>query len=161
MSETTTREIQDDLNGKFLTFYVGDAVYGIELMHVIEIIQVVSITPVPNVPAYISGIINLRGKIVPVINVRTKFGQQEKEFDDKTCIIVIEIEGMHVGLIVDSVSDVANIEGDQLAEPPESNTSASNHYLQSIANVGGRMILNIDCGRFFQSDLIAAGSYSR
>ena len=66
-----------------------------------------------------------------------------------------------VGLIVDSVSDVANIENDQLAEPPEFNASASNHYLHSIANVGGRMILNIDCDRFFQSDLIASGSYSR
>ncbi|MCI8443483.1 MAG: purine-binding chemotaxis protein CheW [Provencibacterium sp.] len=161
MSEMITKEIQDDLDGKFLTFYIGDAIYGIELLHVIEIIQVVAITPVPNVPAYISGIINLRGKIVPVINVRTKFSQPEKEFDDKTCIIVIEIEGMHVGLIVDSVSDVANIENDQLAEPPEFNASASNHYLHSIANVGGRMILNIDCDRFFQSDLIASGSYSR
>lgn len=157
MSEMVQNELQDDLNGKFMTFYVGDAIYGIELLHVIEIVQMSTITKVPNVPSYISGIINLRGKIVPVINVRTKFCQPEKEFDEKTCIIVIEIEGMRVGLIVDSFSDVATIENHQLADPPASSTSASNHYLQSIANVGGRMILNIDCNRFFQSDMLGSG----
>ncbi|MCI8624010.1 MAG: purine-binding chemotaxis protein CheW [Provencibacterium sp.] len=161
MAEMITNGVQDDLNGKYMTFYIEDTVYGIELFHVMEIIQVVAITPVPNVPDYISGIINLRGKIVPVINVRVKFGQPAKEFDDKTCIIVIEIEGFRVGLIVDGVSEVATISNGQLADPPEHVASGGQQYLQSIANVGGRVILNIDCNRFFQSDLIAAGSFER
>lgn len=152
-----TAETLDDLNGRFLTFYIGNSVYGLELLHVIEIISVVSITKVPNVPQYIKGIINLRGKIVPVIDVRLKFGQMEKEYDEKTCIIVVDIEDMHVGLIVDSVSEVVTVEKNDLAEPPEFSSSIQNRYLQSVANVNGRVILNIDCMRFFQSDLTAAG----
>lgn len=152
-----TAETLDDLNGRFLTFYIGDSIYGLELLHVIEIIGVVSITKVPNVPAYIKGIINLRGKVVPVIDVRLKFNQFEKEYDEKTCIIVVDIEDMHVGLIVDSVSEVVTVDKGDLAEPPEFSSGISNRYLQSVANINGRVILNIDCMRFFQSDLTAAG----
>lgn len=150
-------EAIDDLNGRFLTFYIDDAIYGIELLHVIEIVAVSPITKVPNVPNYIKGIINLRGKIVPVIDVRLKFCQPEKEHDDKTCLIIVDIEGMHVGLIVGGVAEVVTVDKDNLAAPPDVSTNVSNRYLQSIAKIGDRVILNIDCMRFFQSDLTAAG----
>ncbi|MBR5486040.1 MAG: purine-binding chemotaxis protein CheW [Oscillospiraceae bacterium] len=149
----------DDLNGRFLTFYIDDTVYGIDLLHVIEIIQVPPITHIPHVPNYIKGIINLRGKIAPIISVRLKFNQQEIPYDEKTCIIVVVINDMHVGLIVDSISEVANIDSDELAAPPQFGSDLSNQYLGSIANVDGRVILNIDCNKFFESDLGIISSY--
>lgn len=143
----------DDLNGRFLTFYIGDAVYGIALIHVIEIINIQTITRVPNVPNYIKGIINLRGKVVPVLDVRLKFNLEERAYDDKTCIIVIVVNDMNVGLIVDSVSEVSTIDESNRAVPPEIGVAASNKYLESVAEVDGRIILNIDFQKFFQSDL--------
>lgn len=157
MAETITNETLDDLNGRFLTFYIENAVYGIELLHVIEIISIQAITQVPNVPEYIKGIINLRGKIVPVIDVRLKFNQEERPHDDKTCIIVVVIEDMHVGLIVDSVSEVVTIDMTALAKPPEFSSAVANKYLKSVSKVGERVILNIDIDRFFHSDLNASG----
>ncbi|MEF9976118.1 MAG: chemotaxis protein CheW, partial [Oscillospiraceae bacterium] len=80
---------EDDLDGKYLTFFIGEATYGVELINVIEIISVQNITNVPGIPGYIKGIINLRGRIVPVIDVRTKIGLEERAYDERTCIIVI------------------------------------------------------------------------
>lgn len=155
MEDQFGSEVLDDLSGRYLTFYIGNAVYGIELLHVIEIISIQSITTVPHVPHYIKGIVNLRGKIVPVIDVRLKFNLEEKEYDDKTCIIVVVIDDMHVGLIVDSVSEVATVENDQLATPPEFSDGNTNKYLNSVSNINGRLILNIDIEKFFQSELEA------
>lgn len=155
MEETTTvNEVSDELNGRYLTFYIGESVYGIELHNVIEIIRVQAITKVPNVAEYITGIINLRSKIVPVIDVRLKFHQEPKAFDDKTCIVVVVINDMQVGLIVDSVSEVATIENTEMSQPPEFSNSSENKYLSSVAKVGDRVILNIDVQKFFQSDLL-------
>lgn len=146
-------ESLDDLDGRFLTFYIEDTVYGIELLHVIEIISIQLITKVPSVPGYIKGIINLRGKIVPVIDVRLKFNLMERPYDEKTCIIVVVIEDMQVGLIVDNVSEVVTIDKNELAKPPEFSNTITNKYLKSVAKVGERVILNIDIERFFHSDL--------
>ncbi len=145
--------MQDDLNGHFLTFYLDQTCYGIELSHVIEIVSVQPITPVPSLPPYIKGLINLRGKVVPVIDVRLKFGQPERPYDDKTCIIVVMIEEMQIGLIVDLVVEVVAIGENQQGTPPELGRQGE-RYLSSIAKVDSRVILNIDCQKFFQSDLL-------
>lgn len=148
-----TKETLDDLNGRFLTFYIGSTVYGIELLHVIEIISIQSITRVPNVPNHVRGIINLRGKIVPVIDVRLKLQQDSRAYDDKTCIIVVIIEDMHVGLIVDSVSEVATVDMDNISQPPEFSNNRTNGYLKSVAKISDKVVLNLDCDKFFESDL--------
>ncbi len=153
MEENIVSTVMDDLQGKFLTFYVEDTIYGIELLHVIEIISVQNATRIPDVPAYIKGIINLRGKIVPVIDVRLKFKQTERAYDEKTCIIVVVIEDMQVGLIVDRVSEVVTVDQAELANPPELGTTSNEKYLQSIATVSEKVVLNIDCHKFFHSDL--------
>lgn len=157
MTETTQDielmdETQDDLSGKFLTFYICNTIYGVELWHVIEIIQMVAITHVPYLPYYIKGIINLRGGVVPVIDVRRKLGQDEKDYDEKTCIIIIDIDGMHVGMIVDSVYEVVTLDSNALSVPPKFEAGHRNEYLKSVANVGNKIILNIDCDRFFLGD---------
>ena len=147
-----SEEALDDLSGRFLTFYIGDTVYGIELLHILEIISVQPITYVPGLPHYFKGLINLRGKVVPVIDVRLKFGQQQRDYDDKTCIIVVLIQDMQVGLIVDRVAEVVAIDESQRNLPPDLGR-AGEGYLSSIAKVGSDVILNIDCNKFFQSEL--------
>lgn len=149
---TVSEDVLDDLSGRFLTFYIDNTFYGIELLHIIEIISVQPITSVPGLPNYFKGIINLRGKVVPVIDVRLKFNQPERAYDDKTCIIVITIHDMQVGLIVDSVAEVVTVGNDERNGPPDLGKNGE-RYLSSIAKVGDKVILNIDCEKFFQSDL--------
>lgn len=157
MNEIIIDKSGDDLSGRFLTFHIGSSVYGLALLHVIEIIKVQPTTGVPNVPSYIKGVINLRGKIVPVIDVRLKFDMEELDYNEKTCIIVVDIRDMQVGLIVDSVSEVVTVENENLSAPPEFGSGgANNRYLSSIAQIGERIILNIDCDKFFSSDLSAS-----
>ena len=135
--ETVAGTALDELSNRSLTFLIGDVVYGIELSHVIEI----------------KGIINLRGKVVPVIDVRLKFNQEERAYDEKTCIIVTMIHDMHVGLIVDRVAEVLDIAPENSTPPPELGLNATDKYLTSIAKVGNRIIMNIDCQKFFMADL--------
>ncbi|MEG1953437.1 MAG: chemotaxis protein CheW [Hydrogenoanaerobacterium sp.] len=142
----------DDLAGKYLTFYIANAVYGVELLHVLEIISIQGITTVPSTPVYVKGIINLRGRIVPVLDVRLKFGQEEKEYDERTCIIVINIDEMMVGLIVDSVSEVVDFSGDALSNLPSFSNVNQNKYIKSISKAADKLVLNLDCKTFLQDD---------
>ena len=105
--EDAKKDPQNTEITKVLTFYIGEQVYGIEIPDVIEIIEVPPITAVPGVPSYIKGIINVRSKIVPVVNIRSRFGKEEIPFNDRTCIIIVSTgDDVSVGLIVDSVADV-------------------------------------------------------
>lgn len=145
----------DDLSGKYLTFFIGNATYGVELTNVIEIIGIQSVTAVPGIPSYIKGIINLRGRIVPAIDVRRKIGMEEKEYDERTCIIVISWEDSLVGLIADSVSEVLTLESGMLAELPElskKEIAAENKYLTSVTKIGDKLVLNLDCNKFLHDD---------
>lgn len=149
-------ELEDDLNGKYLTFFIGEKSYGVELMHVLEIISIQSVTTVPSTPVYVKGIINLRGRIVPVIDVRLKFGMEERAYDERTCIVVLNIDEMYVGLIVDQVSEVISFDGEALAALPEVGNANSSQYVKSIAKAKDCLVLNLDCTKFLQDDLVAA-----
>ena len=153
-SEMLAAAKSDSLEGKLLTFQIQQAVYGVELDHVIEIISIQFITTVPNVPTYIKGIINLRGKIVPVLDVRLKLGLDELAYDDKTCIVVVNVNEMQVGLIVDRVSEVVNVNQSNLFQIPELSQKKEHQYLQSIAQIDGKIILNLDFDSFFNDDLM-------
>ena len=143
----------EDLRGRYLTFYIDSTCYGIELLYISEIISILPITRIPGLPVYYKGIINLRGKVAPIIDVRLKFGQEERAYDDKTCIIMVNISDMQVGLIVDRVADVVTIDDSIRNPPPETGLRNAERYLCSIAKVAGKVVLNIDCDKFFQSDL--------
>ncbi|MEG0541579.1 MAG: chemotaxis protein CheW [Angelakisella sp.] len=145
-------ELLDDLAGKYLTFFIGDKTYGVELLHVLEIISIQSVTTVPSTPVYVKGIINLRGRIVPVIDVRLKFNMQERDYDERTCIVVLNIDEMYVGLIVDQVSEVITFNNDSLASLPDFGSVNTNQYLKSIAKVKDKLVLNLDCEKFLQDD---------
>ena len=118
MEEANVTEIQDDLTGRYLTFDIDDSIYSLPLNNVIEIIGIQHVTHIPNVPHYIKGIINLRGKIVPISDVRLKFGLDERPYDDKTCIVIVMINDMNVGVIVDRVAEVVSLDKSNMAPPP-------------------------------------------
>lgn len=153
MEENIVNTAVDDLQDRFLTFYIDQTIYGLELFNVIEIVSIQDVTRIPSVPDYIKGIINLRGKVVPIIDVRLKLKQKERAYDEKTCIIVVVIDDMQVGLIVDRVSEVVTIDQNELADPPSIGNSSNDKYLQSIATIDDKVVLNIDCNKFFYSDL--------
>ena len=145
--------VQDDLSGRCLTFHIEDTIYSLSLAHVIEIISIQRVTHIPGMPYYIKGIVNLRGKVVPILDVRLKFGQPERPYDDKTCIIIVLIHDMNVGLIVDRVEDVITLDKDNMAPPPLSERRIGDSYLGSISTIGEKVIMNIDCEKFFQLDM--------
>lgn len=146
-------ETMEELNARFLLFYIKNKLYGAPLALVLEIIQMQSITHLPSVPSYIKGIINLRGKIIPVIDVRLKLNLEEREYDDKTCIIILDMNDSNVGFIVDEVSEVITIESEQLASPPKVK-DCTTKYLASVAELDGRIVLNIDFNEFLKHDIM-------
>ena len=140
-------ENEDTLKNKYLIFSVGEESYGISIKYVIEIIGIEEITKVPDLPDFVKGIINLRGKIISVMDARLRFKKEEKEYDDRTCIIVIEIDGITFGLIVDNVKEVASIDESNIAPPPTVNKQEDGvrGFIEGIGKVGNDIWLFIDC----------------
>lgn len=137
---------EDTLKGKFLTFFVGREEYAIEIKYVTEIIGgIQTITEVPEVPDYIRGIINLRGKIIPVMDVNMRFKKEPKPYGDRTCITVIDIDELSVGLIVDDVAEVLSIPEENIDDPPDTKAGFNNRYIKGIGKVGNTIKLILDC----------------
>ncbi|MFQ5649175.1 MAG: chemotaxis protein CheW [bacterium] len=138
-------DVQEDTQeGKFLTFALGNEEYGIEIRNVTEIIGIQKITDLPDTPHFVKGVINLRGKVIPVIDVRLRFGLEELEYNDRTCIIVVNIRNMTVGLIVDTVSEVMDISERDVEAPPKVNTTAGARYIQGLGKVGDDVKILLD-----------------
>ncbi|WP_309121687.1 chemotaxis protein CheW [Paenibacillus sp.] len=142
---------EDTQKGKFLTFVLGTEEYGIEIKYVTEIINLQPITVVPEVPVYMKGIINLRGTIIPVMDVRLRFQKPVREYNDRTCIIVIHFEDVTIGLIVDSVAEVLNIADGDIVDPPNMNQT-SQRYIRGIGKVNGSVKLLLDCSKLIGDD---------
>jgi len=143
---------EDTLKDRYLTFSIGNEGYGIELKYVTEIVGIQTITEIPELPEYVKGIMNLRGKIIPVIDVRLRFRKEPKEYNDRTCIIVIDIKGISVGLIVDAVSEVITIPEQDTVDPPQINKGASNKYIKKIGKADNDVKLLIDCEKLLSED---------
>lgn len=150
--EKTTEVEEDTQTGRFLTFLIGRETYGIEIRYVMEIIGIQAITEMPEMPDYLKGIINLRGKIIPVMDIRLRFGKQPREYDDRTCVIVINFNEVSIGLIVDSVSEVLTIPAQDISELPSISSGQSNGYVRNIGKVGTGVILLIDCEKLLSAD---------
>jgi len=142
---------EDTLSGKFLTFSLDNECYGIEIKHVTEIIGVQSITAVPETPEYIRGVINLRGTIIPVMDVRLRFRKPFRAYNDRTCVIVVDIRDVSIGLIVDRVSEVITIPDGDIVDPPEMNNS-QHAYIKGIGKVGTEVKLILDCDELIGHD---------
>ncbi len=143
---------EDTQKGKFLTFVLGNESYGIGIEFVREIIGILPITEVPELPAYLKGIINLRGKIIPVMDIRLRFKKEFREYNERTCIIVIDILDNCVGLIVDSVAEVLSISDEDIVLPPTTHTGVSNRYIKSIGKVGNDVKLLLECEKLLSKD---------
>lgn len=144
---------EDTQKDRFLTFQIGNEVYGIEIRCVTEIIGIQPITEVPELPDYIRGIINLRGKIIPVMDVRRRFKKAEVEYNDRTCVIVVDIGGVAIGLIVDNVSEVLTIPEDEIVAPPDVK-HGGNRYIKGIGKVENQVKLLLNCDRLLNEQEI-------
>ena len=151
--QKSTNRIEDDFyddddedtqKDKYLTFTVGKEDYGIEISHVTEIIGIQKITDVPDMPACVKGVINLRGKVIPVMDVRLRFGMPEREYDDRTCIVVVNVNGSAVGLVVDTVKEVVDIPANQIELPPEFAESGTQHYIKGLGKSGEDVKILLD-----------------
>jgi len=142
---------EDVMQGKYLTFLVGDVGYGIEISYVVEIISVQEITLVPHTHPYVKGVINLRGTVVPVIDMGMRFGQGEVIYTDKTCIIVLSMDDMSVGILVDGVQDVSDIEDDNIQDPPQTTSSMyKNNFIKAVGLSAGEIKQLIDVYTVFE-----------
>lgn len=151
--EATVSEITAASNTEMLSFNVGDATYAIEIKYIKEIIEVEQITLVPKIPSHIKGVINLRGKVVPVISIRKRFEIEEIPFDSRTCIIVLEFEdGEQVGIIVDRVQEVVDVKSSDISQTPDSKNVNANRYIKSIVHFENNVILLIDCNKLINDD---------
>lgn len=133
--------------GKFLSFFLKDEEYGIEILKVQEIIGMLPITRVPRTPESVKGVINLRGKIIPVTDLRSRFGMEEREITTETCTIVVRAAGLEIGVIVDKVSEVLDIADSEIEDVPMFGTDVTTDYLLGLGNTNGRVRLLLDIDR--------------
>lgn len=123
-------------------------------MHVTEIVGIHDITVVPELPYYVKGIINLRGKIIPIINIRLRFKKEAKDYNDRTCIIVVDIMDISMGLIVDDVSEVITIEEESIIPPTSIKSGFHNRYIKGIGKVGNDVKSLLDCDKLLNYEEI-------
>lgn len=139
--------------GKYLTFSLAGEEYGIGILKVKEIIGMMPVTSIPQAPYFIKGVINLRGKVIPVTDLRLKFGLSEGKTTDRTCIIVVEIgengRQVQMGIVVDSVSEVLNVKAGEIEETPSFGTSVETEFILGMAKVEGRVEILLDIDKVF------------
>ncbi len=148
-----------DREGKYLTFVLNEEEYGIGILKIKEIIGMMPITTVPQTPEFVKGVINLRGKVIPIVDLRARFGMDTIDYTERTCIIVVEIEGpagmMMIGIVVDAVSEVLNIKGDDIEDTPTFGTKLNTDYILGMAKMEGGVKILLDIDRVLSSTEIA------
>jgi len=154
------QEIKEESSrgGKYLTFTLGQEEYGVEILRVREIIGLITITEIPKMPDYVKGIINLRGKVSPVIDLRLKFSMDPEEYTDRTCIILVETDKNNttvlMGMVVDSVSEVMQLATEEIENTPDVG-GVDTDYIMGIAKKESRVILLLDIDEVMNSDELA------
>jgi purine-binding chemotaxis protein CheW len=139
-------EDEDLVSNKYLLSKLGNEIYGIDISFVTDIIEMQKITEVPEMEKYVQGVINLRGQVIPVIDLRLRFGMPFREYDDRNCIIIVHVEGSSIGFIVDTVSEVIEIPEANIDPPPEykSEAAGSRHFISGLGKVGESVKLLLD-----------------
>lgn len=135
---------EDTLKNKYLTFFTDNQLFGIPIADVVQIVGMQDITTVPEFPSYAKGVINLRGSIIPIIDVRLRLKKEEITYNERTCIIVTTINDSYIGFIVDSVNEVANIQIENISNPPRMGTDYINIYITGIAKLNNGIVLLMD-----------------
>jgi len=143
---------EDTQKNRYLTFSLEKETYGVEIKYVIEIIGIQTITEIPDLPEYIKGIINMRGKIIPVMDVRLRFKKDPLEYNDRTCVIIVDMNEILIGFIVDKVAEVVRIAEEDIIEPPKINKEIKNRYIKNIGRIGDNVKLLLDCEKLLTED---------
>jgi len=148
------------LAGKYLTFQLGSEVYGLEILKVQEIIGMMHVTTVPRTPEFVRGVINLRGKVIPVIDLRLKFSMESHDDTERTCIIVVQVSAgastITMGIIVDEVSEVLDIKADQIEPAPSFGTGFDTEFILAMGKIGQKVVMLLDVDKVLSSGEIAA-----
>ncbi len=153
---TVTLEQTQTKAGKYLTFALADEEYGLEILKVREIIGMMEITSVPRTPPYVKGVINLRGKVIPVVDLRLKVGMAEAKRTDETCIIVVDIGEVEMGIIVDRVLEVLDVAGKDIEDPPSFGSQVNTDYILGMGKLNDRVTILLDISKLLtQADMSA------
>jgi len=152
-------KVMADREGKYLTFTLNEEEYGIGILKIKEIIGMMPITTVPQTPDFVKGVINLRGKVIPVVDLRLRFGMASIDYTERTCIIVVEIGGesgtVMIGIVVDAVSEVLNIKGDEIEDTPTFGTKLDTDYILGMAKMEGGVKILLDIDRVLNAEEIS------
>jgi len=146
--------------GKYLTFQLGKEIYGIQILKVQEIIGMMTVTHVPKTPAFVRGVINLRGKVIPVIELRRKFGMESIADSERTCIVVVQVAWsagtVTMGILVDEVSEVLNINADQIEAPPSFGSTVDTDFILGMGKVGQKVVMLLEMDKVLANEEVAA-----
>ncbi len=149
MEETLVMdEMVDEQKNKFITFRLGEQAYAFEIRFVGEIIGMQKITPIPDVPHYVKGVFNLRGRVIPAVDVRARLNLNERPYDDRTCIIVVQLRNEMVGLIVDTVDEVLQILPEEIEQPPSIKKGQKTQCMQGLAKNAHEVIILLNVEKF-------------
>jgi len=148
-----------ELEGKYLTFSLRGEEYGIGILKIREIIGMMPITSVPRTPDYVKGVVNLRGKVIPVVDLRARFGMETIDYTERTCIIVVEMDGVAgtivIGIVVDAVSEVLNVRANQIEHAPSFGTRVRTDYILGMAKIDGGVKILLDIDRVLRQEELA------
>lgn len=160
--ETGVAEQQQKVRGavgdellQLVSFNIGDEEFGVDILKVQEINRMVEITKVPQTPNYVEGVINLRGKVIPIVDLRKRFNLEVKKYDKNTRIVVVDIEGAIIGMVVDSVSEVLRLPSDTIEPPPEIVTGVNSEYIKGVAKLEDRLLIFLDLSKVVDIGMIA------
>jgi purine-binding chemotaxis protein CheW len=158
---TFSEDTEDTLKDMYLSFRLGDEDYCLEIRHVTEIVGIQKVTEVPDMPHYVKGVVNLRGQVIPVIDMRLRFNMMGRDYDERTCIVVINLRGgqTQVGLVVDTVNEVRSIEEANVSPPPKSGTGQCAQYIRGLGKVGNDVKIILDANKLlFEEEFASFGA---
>jgi len=151
--------VMEKREGKYLTFALANEEYGISILKIKEIIGMISITSIPRTPDYVKGVINLRGKVIPVVDLRMKFGMEAIAYDERTCIIVLEIgnqdSALMIGIVVDTVSEVLNIKDNDIEDTPHFGAALDTDYILGMAKSEDSVKILLDIDKILNTETMA------
>ncbi len=151
-------EDDESVADMYLTFKLADEEYGIGIMHVTEIVGLQNITEVPDMPEFVKGVVNLRGQVIPVIDVRLRFHMKPKEYDERTCIIVLNIRDVQIGLVVDTVNEVLTIDEKLISPPPKVAAANSAQYIKGLGKINDEVKILLSGEKLlFEEELTSLG----
>ena len=143
----------DNQSTKYLMFQLGNEEYGIDITRITAIEELPQITVIPDMPNFVKGVINLRGKVIPAVDLRLRFGIDEREYDDRTCIVIVSVNESTIGLIVDIVSEVHEIGKDDIGPPPSfKNASGKEQYISGLAKKGEEVKIILDVSKIISNE---------